>query len=248
MMPKASVIICTKNEAEGLQKVLENMPEGYEVIVVDSSDDDTALVAKMYGATVIPERRRGKGRAMKTGVENAKCSIVVFMDGDGTDDPRFLDDIVPKVSDGVIVFGIKDWVDVPDPVFRAVHLDPSKLFKIFSFIGIETDDALTGYRAMRTDDFLSLHLLSDDFFIETEMNINALLKGMQIDFVTVLGGHRQGDSKFLQDRHTQMRVYFAVTDAYNQGIRGGVCPGCKNQTLVFSQENGTYCPLCGYRK
>jgi glycosyltransferase involved in cell wall biosynthesis len=247
-MPKASVIICTKNEAEGLQKVLENMPKDYEIIVVDSSDDETPQVAENYGVIVIPEQRSGKGRAMKTGVENAKCDVVVFMDGDGTDDPRFLDQVVSRVSEGVLVFGIKDWVDVPDPIFRAIHFDPSKWFRLFSMIGIETDDALTGYRAMRTDDFLALDLQADDFFIETEMNINALLKGMQIEFVTITGGHRRGKSKFLQDRFTQMRVYFAVTDAYNQGIRGGVCPVCKNQTLVFSQDNGTFCPLCGYRK
>jgi glycosyltransferase involved in cell wall biosynthesis len=61
-----------------------------EVIVVDNgSTDSTAAVASAAGARVVSEPRRGYGRACLAGALAANnAEILLFMDGDRSDDPR----------------------------------------------------------------------------------------------------------------------------------------------------------------
>jgi len=85
-----SVIIPTLNEAEGIGYVLRKMPkEISEIIVVDgNSTDGTVEIAKKYGARIIIEKRRGYGRAYKTGFKYAKGKIIATLDGDGSYNPK----------------------------------------------------------------------------------------------------------------------------------------------------------------
>ncbi|RLF75321.1 MAG: glycosyltransferase family 2 protein, partial [Thermoplasmata archaeon] len=84
---KVSVVIPTLNEERSIGKVLEMLPrrEDYEVVIVDGlSTDRTVDIAKEKGARVVMERRRGYGRAYKTGFKEARGRIIVTMDGDLT--------------------------------------------------------------------------------------------------------------------------------------------------------------------
>ena len=102
-IPKlVSIVIPVLNEEEGLQKVLDEVPEkelekmGYkcEIIVVDGgSTDHTREIAKRNGAKVIVEPRKGYGRAYKTGFLYANGDIIVTLDGDYSY-PAFL---IPKL-------------------------------------------------------------------------------------------------------------------------------------------------------
>ncbi len=87
---RISVVIPCHNEEEGVRATIEQMPAIVdEVVVVDNaSTDRTAEVARALGARVIPESRKGYGRAYKTGFENARGDIIVTMDGDGTYPPN----------------------------------------------------------------------------------------------------------------------------------------------------------------
>lgn len=81
---RISVVIPCFNEEQGLARVLTNMPEFVdEVIVVDNnSTDQTASVALAIGAIVIPELDRGYGRAYKKGFAHATGDIIITLDGD----------------------------------------------------------------------------------------------------------------------------------------------------------------------
>src|SRR5262245_59549449 len=100
-----SVIIPCLNEAEPIAGVVaEVRAQGVdEVIVVDNgSTDATAACAKSAGARVISEPRRGYGRACAAGVAAVRpdAEIVCFVDGDGSDVPAFLPDVVGPVAAG----------------------------------------------------------------------------------------------------------------------------------------------------
>jgi glycosyltransferase involved in cell wall biosynthesis len=81
---RITVIIPCLNEEQGIQRVLEAMPEFVdEKIVVDNnSTDGTSDVARSLGAIVIREVVRGYGRSYKRGFANATGDIIITLDGD----------------------------------------------------------------------------------------------------------------------------------------------------------------------
>jgi glycosyltransferase involved in cell wall biosynthesis len=81
---RITVVIPCLNEEDGIQKVLTELPDFVdEVIVVDNnSTDRTAEVSRRMGAIVIGEIHRGYGRAYKKGFSQATGDIIVTLDGD----------------------------------------------------------------------------------------------------------------------------------------------------------------------
>jgi glycosyltransferase involved in cell wall biosynthesis len=101
---RVSVIIPTHNEAQAIGRVLADLPPNLvtEVIVVDSnSTDGTPDIARGMGAQVIPEPRRGYGRACLAGLANTQNpDVVVFLDGDYSDRPSELPIILAPIIEG----------------------------------------------------------------------------------------------------------------------------------------------------
>ncbi|MGA3077177.1 MAG: glycosyltransferase family 2 protein [Bryobacteraceae bacterium] len=79
-----TVIIPCLNEEQGIERVLRNMPDFVDqVIVVDNaSTDRTSQVAASLGAQVIREDVRGYGRSYKRGFGDATSDLIVTLDGD----------------------------------------------------------------------------------------------------------------------------------------------------------------------
>jgi glycosyltransferase involved in cell wall biosynthesis len=106
-----SVVIPALNEEEPIADVVrECLTTGIprEVIVVDNgSTDRTAERARAAGARVVIAPR-GYGRACAAGVAAAspECDIVVFLDGDGSDCPEFLNQMVDPIARGEYDFVI----------------------------------------------------------------------------------------------------------------------------------------------
>jgi len=103
---RVAVIIPVIDEEGALPHVLADLGKAHRgpVFVVDGgSRDRTVAVAEEHGATVIVERRRGYGRACMTGAERAIAEgsdIVVFLDGDYSDDPTELPRLLAPLADG----------------------------------------------------------------------------------------------------------------------------------------------------
>jgi len=111
MMSTVSVIIPALNEEEpiagvGREVAATNVP--VETIVVDNdSTDRTAQRAREAGARVV-KAPRGYGRACAAGVAalRPECDIVVFLDGDGSDSPGFITQLVGPIAAGTYDFVI----------------------------------------------------------------------------------------------------------------------------------------------
>ncbi len=105
MQAKVAVIIPAINEEKALPHVLAALATVHSgpVLVVDGgSTDATVAAARHFGATVLIERRRGYGRACMTGAERAIAGgseILVFLDGDHSDDPNDLPRILAPLLD-----------------------------------------------------------------------------------------------------------------------------------------------------
>ncbi len=109
--PALAVIIPALDEAATIGDVVRAIPRelGAVAIVVDNgSRDATAERAGEAGALVVSEPRRGYGRACAAGVRALppSCEIVVFLDGDGSDDAAAMERLVAPVRAGVADFAI----------------------------------------------------------------------------------------------------------------------------------------------
>ncbi|MEZ4652280.1 MAG: glycosyltransferase family 2 protein [Candidatus Eisenbacteria bacterium] len=101
------VIIPAWNEEQTIGDVVRScLPHVDAVVVGDNgSDDETGPRARAAGATVVAEPRRGYGSACLAALRwcaeqpNAP-RVVVFVDGDGADDPGEIPDLIAPIEVG----------------------------------------------------------------------------------------------------------------------------------------------------
>lgn len=80
-------IIPAYNEERTIGDVLSVLKEvslvNKIIVVSDGSTDNTVKVARSYGVEVVElQENRGKGGALKAGLDNAKADVVLFLDAD----------------------------------------------------------------------------------------------------------------------------------------------------------------------
>jgi len=106
MIENIAIVIPALNEEDALRHLLPEIPQTFArwVIVVDNgSTDETASVAQSAGAVVVKEAQRGYGRACLSGFQKAcelGAELVIFMDGDGSDDPADLTLMLKPIWEG----------------------------------------------------------------------------------------------------------------------------------------------------
>ncbi|MBI5158874.1 glycosyltransferase family 2 protein [Candidatus Micrarchaeota archaeon] len=83
---EVELIMPTLNEEKGIKEVFKRIPETVGLLIVDGNSNDGTLeiVRKNKQARLIIEKRKGYGRAYKTGFEKTKAEIIVTMDGDAS--------------------------------------------------------------------------------------------------------------------------------------------------------------------
>ena len=111
---KVRVIIPAYNEAESIGKVIEEIPEWVSEVIVanNGSTDHTDAVARKSGATVVNEPNKGYGSAClkamnyieKTSDQNT--DIVVFLDGDYSDYPIQMTELIEPIKEDLVDFVI----------------------------------------------------------------------------------------------------------------------------------------------
>ncbi len=105
LLPDVRVVLPILNESENLKFVLGPIFEsGYarEVICADNgSTDGSREIAAGLGARVTLCEERGYGITCLTALDDIRerggCDVVLFMDGDGADDPRYIREILAPV-------------------------------------------------------------------------------------------------------------------------------------------------------
>lgn len=104
--PTISIIVPARNEATNLEVILPQLPDAYEVILVDGDSVDgtveTALRA-LPGIKIVQQTRTGKGNALACGFEAATGDIIVLFDADGTADPADIPALVDTLVKGADV-------------------------------------------------------------------------------------------------------------------------------------------------
>jgi glycosyltransferase involved in cell wall biosynthesis len=180
---KISVIIPMYNESESIAKVLEAIPKTLtdDIVVVDNgSDDGSDQIAREQGATVISEPERGYGAACLKGIaylaKSGPPDILVFLDGDYSDYPEDMIQLVEKIREGYdFVLGSRVLgVETGIAQLSSHSILGNKLAGFFLrwlFAGNYTD--LGPFRAIRFEKLLQLDMADRNFGWTIEMQIKA---------------------------------------------------------------------------
>lgn len=215
MNPIIKVIIPAYNEAASIGKVIGDIPSivSEVVVVSNNSTDDTEAVAQQAGATVLSESRMGYGYACLKGMEYLAASpdfrknkssetsevpIVVFLDGDYSDYPEQLTEIVSPIIENNMdfVIGARDKKlrengSMTGPQIFGNWLATS-LMRLF-FRSKFTD--LGPFRAIRYDKLLALNMEDKTYGWTVEMQLKALRMKYSYVEIPVKYRNRIGVSK-----------------------------------------------------
>jgi glycosyltransferase involved in cell wall biosynthesis len=213
---KISVIIPALNEEQAIGEVVRAVPADrvHEVIVVDNgSTDDTAKQASSAGARVIFEPRAGYGSACLTGAKAAAAAdILVFLDGDRSDDPSQLEAIVGPLLDNradlVIGSRIKGALEKGA---MAIHGRLGNRFIVLLLqllYGVDITD-IGSFRAIKAQTLFDLDMQQMTYGWPVEMVVKAARKGLRIKSVPISYRRRIGESKVTGTiRGTLLATYY----------------------------------------
>ena len=202
MPSRISVIIPAYNEEDSIGLVLDALPQNLilEIIVVDNnSTDDTARSASEKGARVVAEKRRGYGSACLKGIsELDNPDIVVFLDGDFSDYPEEIIQLVEPIESGKKDFVLGSRMLIPES--RSALLPQSRsgnqlaVFLMRLFFRHKFTD-LGPFRAIRYESLKAIAMQDANFGWTVEMQIKAVKKGLRIMEIPVKYRERVGVSK-----------------------------------------------------
>ena len=202
---RISVIIPALNEEEPIAAVVRDclttgLPD--EIIVVDNgSTDRTAECARAAGAKVVAEPTPGYGRACAAGIRalSPECQIVVFLDGDGSDCPELMEQLVRPVADGkqdfVIGSRTRGKREPGSMNFQQVFAGRIAGVLLRILYGVRYTD-MCPFRAIRRDALERLGMKEKTYGWNLEMQMRAARSGLRILEVPV--NHRcrtGGESK-----------------------------------------------------
>ena len=190
------------NEEQSIGRVVKDIPGDVQwVIVADNgSTDGTARAAREQGAQVVLEPRRGYGYACLAGIANLPtgAEIVVFMDGDYSDYPAELNDLVSAMVEhqadlviGSRVLGEREKGSLT-PQQRFGNWLSTRLIRLL--FGFSYTD-LGPFRAIRVDALRRLDMRDLTYGWTVEMQVKALQHRMKVVEVAVRYRKRIGKSK-----------------------------------------------------
>lgn len=188
--PRApATLILARNEERTIGEAVRGaLAHCDRVVVMDGhSADQTAAVAAEAGAEVVRDPGRGKGSAIRAGLELVDREIVVLMDADGSHDPNDIPRLVAPLltSDTALCVGSRfaggsDELSATLPQLVRTVGNVAMNVAINWRWGVELTDTLNGFRAVRRSAALAVGLSEDTHTIEQEMVMKLLQRDYRV--------------------------------------------------------------------
>jgi hypothetical protein len=170
-----------------------------EILIVDSSTDDTARLAREAGARVLRVPKRGLGRAYMDAIPYIRGQWVLMGDADCTYDFRILSPFVEKLREGYEYVMGSRWKGSIEPgamPWLHQHLGtPVTTWILNRVFSSAFSDIHCGMRGITLDALVRMHLQSESWEYASEM----VLKSVQMDLRTT-----EVPVRFLKDREGRM--------------------------------------------
>lgn len=202
-MESLAFIIPCYNEQESIGLVVGEIvalfPSAQIVVCDNNSTDRTSDVARQAGATVLFERRKGKGNAVRRLLRDVDADCFVMVDGDNTYDLSQLSQAIEVFRQGRYDLMTGDrFAGQARSHFRKGHGAGNLFFTSFFRLafGIQTRDVFSGLRIFSRRLVKTFPLVSAEFEIETELTIYAARMRLPADdFPTSVRSRVNSESK-----------------------------------------------------
>jgi glycosyltransferase involved in cell wall biosynthesis len=186
---KISIVIPTRNEEGMIKEIIDGCrPYADELLVVDGhSTDKTREIAEAAGVKVILDNGKGKGAALRHAATVVTGDIIVFIDADGSHDPRDIPRLVEPIIKGEadhvsgsrLIGGSSELHGGFDECFRLMGSSFITACINWRF-KVVLSESQNGFRAIRTDIIKQLGLEENITTIEQEMIMKTLKKGFRM--------------------------------------------------------------------
>lgn len=171
------IVIPAYNEEKVIQDVIQEIQAaGYKNIVVvdDGSSDQTYEKAKAMPGVVALKHliNRGKGAAVKTGIEAAKvlgAEIAVTLDGDGQHNPKDIELMLHHIHEGYdVVLGSRLKNCAGMPTYKIVHNHIGNIL-VWMLYGLWVTDSQSGFRAYSKKALHTIDTKTDRYEYDSEV-------------------------------------------------------------------------------
>lgn len=188
------MVIPAHNEAGAIARVIEatfaGVPDLHEVLVIDDgSTDDTAALAREAGARVVRlVPNHGKGVALRRGIDEAGTELLVFIDGDGQDDPREIPRLLDALGDDVAMVIGSRFLGTFErgSITRLNRLGTVAITAAMNaMFGTRITDPVAGFRAVRRSAIQRCSIAASGYDIEVDVLLALLGRGETVVEVPV---------------------------------------------------------------
>jgi hypothetical protein len=191
----ATAIVTARNEADRIAHTvhgLHRIPEiGSVVVIDDGSEDATADEAAAAGATVLRQRRVGKGGASEASLDRVdRSDAYLLADGDLGASAAGLRPLLRPVLDGEVDLAVGIPPTPPTGGFGIVKSLSGRLVE--SLAGRRPVAPLSGQRAVTRECLWSCRPVARGFGLESAMTADALRLGFRVQEVPIHVEHRFG--------------------------------------------------------
>ncbi|MBA7551030.1 Undecaprenyl-phosphate 4-deoxy-4-formamido-L-arabinose transferase [subsurface metagenome] len=193
-----TVVVPVYNEEDAVRISLDRirdlkLHERFEFLYIDDGSDDGSYdIIRKYPVKVIRHTvNKGYGAALKTGIRKAGGEKIIFMDGDGQHDPKYIGEIESQLDNYDMVIGERTAGS-----FQVKKRKTGK--KIIRKVGEylveqKLPDYNSGYRGFHTDQIRSmLHIMPNGFSFSTTSTLAYLKEGYNISTLPIKVSPRVG--------------------------------------------------------
>jgi glycosyltransferase involved in cell wall biosynthesis len=188
----------TLNEERAIRRVVEDIKKivpDSEILIVDSSDDRTALIAKSLSVKVVRQYPpQGYGRAMDLALKSAKGDIIVTMDCDNTYPAESIPELVKWINEGFDLVNASRLLYQKPQSMPVTNYIANWLFAFVTRIlfSIKTTDVHSGMRAYRREMIYKIDCDASGPALPVELFIKPIVAGYKfkeigIDYKQRLG-------------------------------------------------------------
>lgn len=192
MVPSLTFLIPIYNERATVEEILRRVESSGladEIVLVDDGSTDgtrellQGLPEQPQVKLVLHPNNRGKGAAIRSGIEHATCDLVLIQDADLEYDPREVSKLLEPILDGRadVVYGSR-FLGAPRRTTMFWHMVANKLLTLMTNVLYNSilSDMETGYKLFKRELLQDLKIRSNRFDFEPEITAKLLKRKLRI--------------------------------------------------------------------